>query len=68
MPCIMRYVSETRRNAEVRLNELNNLTQSSKPSKHPQNNIGHCYTWAFIPNSPSNVKTRKNLEASYIVF
>ena len=59
-----RYIGETRRNAEVRWNEGNNPTKSSEPSKHlPNNFIG-----TIISNAPKNAKTRKNLEALYIVL
>ena len=63
--CGLRYIGESKRNAEVRWNEHNNPTKSSEPSKHLQSNINHYFTWAVISNAPTNAKTRKNLEASY---
>ena len=61
-------VKETKRNAEVRWNELNNPTKSSEPSKRLRSNINHYFTWAVISNASKNAKTRKNLEASYIAL
>ena len=66
--CGSRYIGETKRNAEVRWNEHNNLTKSSEPSRHLRNNINHYFTWAVISNASKNAKTRKNLEASYIAL
>ena len=65
--CGWPYIGETRRNAEVRWNEHNNPTKSSKPSKHLQNNINHYFTWGVISNAPENAKTRKNLEANILL-
>ena len=66
--CGSRFIGETKRNAKVRWNEHNNLTKSSELSKHLRSNINHYFTWTVISNAPKNVKTRKNLEASYIVL
>ena len=66
--CGSRYIGETKRNAEVRWNEHNNPTKTSKPSKRLRSNINHYFTWAVISDAPKNVKTRKNLEASYIAL
>ena len=64
--CGSRYIGEIKRDAEVRWNESNIPTESSKPSKYLQSNINHYFTWAVISNVPKNAKTRKNLEASCI--
>ena len=64
--CGSRYTGETKRNGEVRWQEHNNLAKSSESSKYLQSNIDLCFTCTDIPNTPKNVKTRKNLEASYI--
>ena len=42
--------------------------KNSEPSKHPRRNINHYFTWAVISNAPKSVKTRKNLEASYVAL
>ena len=63
-----RYISEIKRNAEVRWNEHNNPTRSSEPSKHHRSNINHYFTWAVISNTPKYAKTVKNLGASYIAL
>ena len=42
------YIGETKRNAECRWNEHNNLTKSSEPSKHLRSNINHYFTWVVI--------------------
>ena len=62
------YLGETKRNAEVRWNEHNNPTKSSEPSKHLRSNINLSFIWAVTSNAPKNAKTRKNLEASYLLF
>ena len=46
--CWSRYISETKRNAEVRWNEHNNPTKSSDTSKYLQSNINHYFTWTVI--------------------
>ena len=56
--CGLRYIGETKRNAEVIWNKHNNPTKSSEPSKHLRS----------ISNAPKNSKTRNNLEASYIAL
>ena len=66
--CGSRYIGETKRNAEVRWNEHNNVTKSLEPSKHLRSNINHCFTWAVISNAPKNSKTRNNLKTSYIAL
>ena len=43
-PCVSCYIGETKGNAEVRLNEHNNPTKSSEPSKHLRSNINHCFS------------------------
>ena len=62
------YTGETKHDAEVRWNENNNPTKSSKPSKHLRSNINHYFTWAVISNAQKNAKTRKNVEGSYIAL
>ena len=42
--CGLRYIGESKRNAEVRSNEHNNPTKSSEPSKQFQSNINHYFT------------------------
>ena len=54
--CQSRYIGETKRNAEVRWNEHNNLTKSSEPSKHLRCNINHCFTWPVITNAPKMLR------------
>ena len=66
--CGSRYIGETKCNAEVRLNKYSNPTKSSEPPKHLQRNINHCFTWTVISNAPTNVKTSKILETSYIAL
>ena len=42
--CGLGYIGETKRNAEVRCNEHNNLTKSLEPSKHLRSNTNHYST------------------------
>ena len=46
------YIGEIKCNAEVRWNEHNNPTKSSKTSKHLRRNINHYFTWAVMSNTP----------------
>ena len=64
--CGSSYISERNSSAEVRWNEHNNVTKSSEPLKHLQNNIDHCFTQIIILNASRNAKIRKQLEALYI--
>ena len=66
--CWPRYIGETKHNAEVTWIEHNNPTKNSEPSKHLLSNTNHYFTWALISNAPTNAKTRKKLEASYIAL
>ena len=55
--CDLRYIGETKRNAEVRWNEDNNPTKSSEPSKRLQSNINRYFTF-YISNAPKNAGTK----------
>ena len=66
--CGTLYIGETKHNVEDRWNELNSPTKSSEPSRHLWSNINHCFTYAVISNAPKIAKTRKSLEASYIIL
>ena len=52
-------------NAEVRWNEHNDPTKTSKPLKHLQSNINNCFTWTVISSAQKMVKS---LEASFIAL
>ena len=66
--CGSRYISETKFNVEVIWDEHKNPIMSSELSKHRQRNINHCLYWLSFQILQKNVKTRKNLEASYITL
>ena len=66
--CESTYVSETKRNVEVRYLEHNHPTGKSKPSKYLHQNISHVFTWLAIRSAPKSDRTRKNLEAFYIAL
>ena len=61
--CGSRYISETKRNAEVRWNEHNNPTKSSEPSKHLRSQINHYFTCAVISNAPKKCKDQVELRS-----
>ena len=42
--CCLRYIGETKRNADVRWNEHNHLSKSSEPSKNIRSNINQYFT------------------------
>ena len=42
--CCLRYIGETKRNADVRWNEHNHLSKSSEPSKSIPSNINQYFT------------------------
>ena len=66
--CESTYVSETKRNVEVRYLEHNHPSGKSEPSKHLHQNINHVFTWSVICSAPKSDRTRKNLEAFYIAL
>ena len=54
--CGSSYMAETKRNAEVRWNEHNNLTRSSEPSAHFHSKIKNYLTWIVIPNASRKLR------------
>ena len=63
--CGATYIGETERNVSVRWNEHNHPDGKSEPSKHLRENIDHEFTWSVISDAPKNMRTRRNLEASF---
>ena len=48
--CGLRYIRETKHNADVRWTKHNNPTKSSEPPKHLRSNINHYIIRAVISN------------------
>ena len=59
--CCSRCIGESKRNAEARWNEHNNLTKSSESSKHLRSNINNYFTWTLISNAPKRAKTNMSI-------
>ena len=66
--CGENYIEETRRNVSARYHEHNKPSKKSKPAAHLEQNIDHYFTWRILSNAPSNARTRKNIEAFFIVI
>ena len=64
----MNYIVETKRNAEIRWKEHENINKDSEPAKHLRNHPGHKFEWSIILNAPVNTKLRRFLEASEIAL
>ena len=62
------YIGETVRNVEVRYAEHNHPDGNSEPARHLKKNISHFFIWSIVSDAPTNTRTRKNLEASYIAL
>ena len=60
------YVGETKRNVSTRWNEHEHPHGNSEPAKHLSNNPDHQFAWTVLSAAPSDNRTRKNLEASFI--
>ena len=63
-PCGSGYIGKTKRNTEVRWNELNNAKKFSAPSKQKQlwSNINHCFTWTVFSNAPKMLGPGRTFE------
>ena len=66
--CGKTYIGETKRNVHTRWNEHNNPNQSSEPARHIKENIEHEFNWSILMPAPTNIRCRKNLEASLIAL
>ena len=66
--CGDKYIGETKRNVEIRFSEHNDPRKKSEPAKHLQCNLDHIFTWKILMSASLNIRTRKNLEASWIAL
>ena len=55
--CESSYVSETKRDVEVRYSERNHPSGKFEPSKHLHQNINHVFTWSAICSAPKSDRT-----------
>ena len=63
------YIGETKRNAEDRWKEHENLdNRGSEPAKHLKRNDGHKFDWKILSRDPTGERDRKNLEAYFILL
>ena len=66
--CGDKYVGETKRNAETRWKEHQDVRKDSEPAKHLQNHDNHKFEWNILCRAPAHNKERKNLEACFIAI
>ena len=64
--CGESYTGEIVTNVKVHLDEHNNPTKVSNPSKHINDNVDHTFHWSVLAKGPSNTIQQKVLQA-YIV-
>ena len=65
--CGETYIGETIGNVEERWSEHNSADNKSKPAKHLADNKEHSFLWSILLDAPKDGRTRKNLEAFFIV-
>ena len=64
--CGESYTGEIVTNVKVHLDEHNNPTKVSNPSKHINDNVDHTFHWSVLAKGPRNTIQQKVLQA-YIV-
>ena len=62
------YISETRRNVELRLEEHENTSKDSESPKHSKENLSHTFSWKILFAATENKRIRKILEVSEIAL
>ena len=64
--CVINYIGETVRNAEIRWNEHEDKNCKSEPAKHLKENPTHRVRWNIISKAPENSRKCRVLEAYFI--
>ena len=62
----VKYMGETKINAENRWAQHNTVNHNSNPAKHLKENIDHSFNWKVICSAPRKTNKRKILEALFI--
>ena len=62
----VKYMGETKINAENRWAQHNTVNHNSNPAKHLKGNIEHSFNWSVICTAPRHQNRRKILEALFI--
>ena len=65
--CGETYIGETICNVEERWSEQNSADNKSEPAKNLADNKEHSFLWSILLAVPKDGRTRKNLEAFFIV-
>ena len=63
--CEQTYISETRRNVELRWEEHENTSKDSEPAKHLKENLSHKFSWKILFAAPENKRICKILETAF---
>ena len=64
--CGRRYISDTIKNTDIRLNEHENAAGKSEPPKHLADSKSHMFTWKVLSPAPLYFRKRKILQAFFI--
>ena len=64
--CVINYIGETVRNAEIRWNEHEDKNCKSEPAKHLKENPTHRVRWSIISKASENSRKCRVLEAYFI--
>ena len=62
----VKYMGETKINAENRWAQHNTVNHYSNPAKHLKENIGHSFNWTVICSASRHTNKRNILEALFI--
>ena len=62
----VKYMGETKINAENRWAQHNTVNHNSNPAKHLKENIENSFNWSVICTAPRHQNRRKILEALFI--
>ena len=63
--CKQGYIDETKRNVEVRWEDINKI---SEPSRHLKSNPMYAFTCKVLMTAAINHRVKKNIEASSIAL
>ena len=62
------YISETKRNVEIRWEEHRDTMKDSEPAKHMKSNPSHKFSWKILMTATVNDRTRKKVGGIFDCF